>query len=376
MANKVRFLYDDYLDNANTTVRIYNTNNNNDLILRAFYQDDFHISITNQWQTGDSTIIKQLVDSAASVITGRSGKLYTEFANWGLNQINPGSAEGQRLKEGLQDLVNEASKYQNAHIFSADDFYKTFKGTTVTFPLNLQVQLVSDEMNPTEDIYDKLRKILSVSIGDYNSGPLGFVGIQHAPNGFKSGTLNLSTDTLLEGTLKVIYGDPNRGGYSLDNMVISNVHATFSKTKVEIRPNVFRPLYIDLQVLLEPGKKFTKVDLERNLGMPRGSLRTSKNLVLTSGKNPKEEAEDSIARRRFIEMNAEQKQQQARDAKFAEDLGDQFPELKYRIEDGIIKIYGSLDRSQLDAYNAAIANVNPKDYNTDGLASDNIKLVN
>lgn len=376
MANRVRFLYDDYLDNPNTTVRIYNTNNNNDLILKAFYQDDFHISITNQWNTGDSTIVKQLVDSAASLITGRTGKLFTEFANWGLSKINPESKEGQRLKSGLQGLVNQASRYQNAHIFSADDFYKTFKGTSVTFPLNLQVQLISDEMNPTEDIYDKLRKILNVSIGDYESAVKGFVGIQHAPNGFKSGTLNLSEDALLDGTLKVIYGDPNRGGYSLDNMVISNVHATFSKTKVEIRSNVFRPLYIDLQVLLEPGKKFTKTDLERNLGMPKGSLRASKNLVLNSGKNPKEETEDSIARKKFIELTKEQENKKAIEEQFANDFGN-IPGLNFKVEDGLIKLYGSIDRSDLAAFEQAKETFDVNDYpDIFGLATDSLTIFN
>lgn len=374
MANRVRFLYDDYLDNPNTTVRIYNTFNNNDLILKAFYQDDFTISITNQWQTGDSTIVKQLVDAAAGIVTGRSGKMYTEFINWGLDKINPDTQEGKNLKSGIQSFVNKTQDLQNSHIFSADDFYKTFKGTTVTFPLNLQVQLVSDEVNPINDIYDKLRKILSVSIGDYKTAALGFVGIQNAPNGFKSGTLNLAKDKLLEGTLKVIYGDPSRGGYLLDNMVISNVHATFSKTKVEIRPNVFRPLYIDLQILLEPGKKFTRTNIERNLGMPRGSIRASRNLVLTSGRNPKEEREDSIARRKYLQLIEDTKLKDQRDAQFEEDLASQFPGLKYKVEDGIMKIYGELDDEDYQAYKTSLGSIDMKSYGVDGIASDGLIL--
>lgn len=268
---KAVFYYDQMLDRASNTVRIYQQDGAQTpkLIAKGFYKDDFHLSITNQWATGDSTIVKQVVDAAAGIITGRTGKFYGDLAEKAVDATGIGSKQipyadsGYTVDRALADM----KQAQNSAFFTADDFFKSFKGTTVTFPSNISVTLLSDEWEPTSDIYSKLKSILKVSVGGYSEiGTKGFsfVGVQAAPNGFASGSYNLQDD--IKGSLKVIYGDPLKGGYVVKHMLVSNVHFTFSKTKVEVSKDTYRPLYIDCQIMLEPAKKFTRDEIYQTIG--------------------------------------------------------------------------------------------------------------
>jgi hypothetical protein len=180
------------------------------------------------------------------------------------------------MQDTVQSSLNTIRNYQHSAFFTADDFYKTFKGTTVTFPTSLQLTLMSDEYiytnsNQTKfnkniyksDVFDYLKRLLDVSVGNYEAPETllnGWVGIQNAPNGFKTGSYDLNKP-LIEGSLTIHYGDESKGGFVIKNMLVSNVHFTFSKTKVEIGDNIFRPLYIDVTLTLEPAVKFTKKDI-------------------------------------------------------------------------------------------------------------------
>lgn len=343
MNKKVKFLYDEHLDNPSTTIRVYNTNRSNDLIVKAFYIDDFHMSVTNQWSTGDSTIFKQLVDSAASMITGRGLRTASHYASKMVNKFTENIKEGEdgyMAKKFITGALDNLDTYAHASYFTADDFYKSFKGTTVSFPLNLTVTLVSDEMFPKEDIYQKLNKILDVAVGDYDTIAGGFIGMQKAPNDFKSGGYQLNDDDALQGTLKVAYGDPNRGGFILNHMLISNVHCTFSKTKVQVDNNTWRPLYIDVQIMLEPGKKFTKQDIKKNIGLDRSSSNQSSTFKFSNGKNSKEISENQISRRKELLALEQAKNKKVVD----ENIGLDFYEFNstYSLEDGVLTIYGEV----------------------------------
>lgn len=293
------FFYDKMLDLASTTVRIINpkreleggTIKGPETIVKAFYRDDFHISITNQWQTGGSSIVKTLVDQASSFITGRVGKMATHYMQDYLGKAKSADnidKDGMDWVDKTASIISDIQGIQNSAFFTADDYFKSFKGTTVTFPTNIQLTLVSDEWNPDKenDVFYQLKKLMDVSIGDYSTdGIIGWVGIQSAPNDFRTGGMELKDD--VKGTLVVVYGDPERGGYRIDNMVISNLHFTFSKTKVQIgettneveetnpdntktkkkvTTGIFRPLYIDIQIMLEPAQKYTKEDVKDTLG--------------------------------------------------------------------------------------------------------------
>lgn len=291
------FFYDRMLQRPSNTVRIYqqDTDKTPELIVTGFYRDDFHMSITNQWATGDSTMVKQVVDSVAGMITGRGAQMFGHLANEIVDAVGVRNTAipGTGGKYKVDDVMKQIDKSVHAHYFTADDFYKNFKGTTVTYPTNIQVTLVSDEWEPKEDIFQQLRKIIDVSIGEYqglgleiNGEDYDFIGIQHAPNGFRSGSYNLRDP--IKGSLKIIYGDPLKGGVVVGNMLISNVHFTFSKAKVEIRKGEFRPLYIDVQIMLEPGKKFTKQEVYQTLGTSFLSRTTDETKIVPTGESKEE----------------------------------------------------------------------------------------
>jgi hypothetical protein len=274
------FYYDRVLRNKATTVRIYNGPK---LILRGIYKDDFHIGIQNQWQTGSSSMLKMIVDTAASFVTGRDAKMGLAMADSMLDFVDQGTDGGwvQGLVNTGKELVKAGESLSNSHIFSADDYFKSFKGTSVTFPTNLTVTLMTDSYEGAsdyEDVYDKLKSILSISIGSFESWAGGFVGIQAPPNGFASAFANIGEP--IQGAVQVYYGNRNRGGYILDNMVISNLSFVMSKVMVRVSPppkdantetknkdGKFRPLFIDVQVSFEPARMMTLEDINLALGI-------------------------------------------------------------------------------------------------------------
>jgi hypothetical protein len=365
MSGKIKFLYDEHLDNPSTTIRVYNTKDNNDLIMKAFYQDDFHMSITNMWSTGEGGMMKGLVDAAAKMVTSRDGRMMADMGKKLLDSSRSTMKEGtagRRMADNLANGFDTLRRYQHASFFSADDFYKTFKGTNVTFPLNFQVTLVSDEKNPKLDIYDKLRKLLNVSIGDYDTTAGGYVGIQHAPNGFESGGFDLAdSSVLMEGTLRVTYGNPREGGYVLNNMLISNIHCTFSKTKVQVGDNTWRPLYIDVQVMLEPGKKFTKDDIANTIGISKDSFSTSPNFTWENGKTDKGTEEEAEARRAELAKKKEILERQKREESFQNAFRG-FPQVTMNFDPktGTMRIVAGEFESPEDeeAFNLAVSEMN------------------
>ncbi len=64
------FFYDKMIDRNANTVRIYKGEPNETPIeiVRGFYRDDFHVSIANQWATGDSTMVSGLVNRVAGLV--------------------------------------------------------------------------------------------------------------------------------------------------------------------------------------------------------------------------------------------------------------------------------------------------------------------
>lgn len=270
------FFYDQMMSTSALTVRVVN---GEEVVVRGIYKDDFHIGVQNQWQSGGNSMLKMIVDVAASFITSRDVKLVSavaeKAAKWAESNNNEamgdlgGASESTSIAQGIGAMAGKLGEYANSHIFTADDFFKSFKGSSVTFPINLTVTLITDELRSTNsrgsvvsrDVYDDLRKILDITIGEYeNPKELAhFVGIQKAPNNFKSTFFNLNTP--IEGSVSVIYGDQNEGGYRVDNMLVSSANFLMSKTQVQIAKGVFRPLYIDVQLMLEPGKMMTKDDI-------------------------------------------------------------------------------------------------------------------
>lgn len=269
------FYYDQILDSQDMTVRIYNNATASDLpslsgsnlVLTGFFKDDFYMGIQNQWQTGGSSMIKMIVDTAASFINSRDVKMWESVGDAAMGMVEKAAGDSAigRFASGARDLIHQAQGMSNSAIFSADDYFKSFKGSSVVFPTSMSVTLLSADRQ--HDIFDDLKKLLKVSIGELSTpeiaGFTGFVGVQAPPNGFESTFANIGQN--IKGTLTVAFGNPNRGGYIVDNLVISNVNYVFSKAKVQLNSLKYRPLYIDVQVMFEPARMMSQKDVERIL---------------------------------------------------------------------------------------------------------------
>lgn len=248
MGKIAEFTYDYLLKSDSHTIRVIQDTTHKGIkagteVFRTFYKDEFNIGIANTWNTGDATIVKTLVDTAAQFVTGRSGKLFNSMARSAidgvLNNAGDMSPKAQGMLSNMRDGLKKISNYQEAAYYTADDFYKSFKGTTVTFPASLTVTLVSDEFNPDIDIYDKVKDIINVSMGDTET-LFDYVGIQLAPNGFKSGDYNLN-NVVSEGTLSLIYGDR-------DKVISTRTSSNESRVDESLKLKVELSNYYDSQI--------------------------------------------------------------------------------------------------------------------------------
>lgn len=281
---KVTFLYDKMIENPATTIRIYKTINSegsgySELVAKGFFTNDFYVNITNSWGGDDGSMIsgalntaksfaQQAISRDAKAVTG----VFSSIAKLGSENFDKGGL-AQRAFSSADKLLDKVQDLQNSAILTSNDFYKTFKGTQVSFPMSITIELLSsqtremDEQGENSDIYEKLKKILDVSIGEYET-ELYLFGIQLPPNGYNSGSeINLTNPTaLIEGSLSAVWGEPGKGGMEVKNLVISSVQLSFSKTKVKIAPNTYRPLKITVNIMMETAKKFTKPNLLNTLG--------------------------------------------------------------------------------------------------------------
>lgn len=265
MTEEVLFYADQQLELGEMTVKVISSGGENPWVVRGWLREDFAVGIQNNWNSGDSTIMKQIVDGAAKFITSRDAKTYTEIASKGLGMakglVSSGS-KGHAMITELQGMVNKAGAYTNSHIFSADDFYKSFKGTNINIPSNITITLITDALD--RDVYEDVNRLFGASIGEFQSPLSGFVGIQLPPNGFRSTTNNLKDGVQIPGTLNMEVGNNEKGGFRLTNLVINSVNLVASTTKVKLSNGQYRPLYIDVSVGLEPARKYTPDDM-RNM---------------------------------------------------------------------------------------------------------------
>lgn len=261
------FYYDQMMSNRSNTVRIYkkpvlDPKSDDVPVIRGIYKDDFTFGVQNQWQSGGSSIIKMVVDTVGDMITGRDSKALlagagmvvdmAASANAGTgNWIDKAAPEAKKWIEAGEGLAN-------SHIFSADDYFKSFKGSSVTLPTSLQFSLLSDDSS--YDIFQDISALLDISVGDFETKVLGFVGVQAAPNGFNSNFMSLTKGLMIEGAISIHYGNPEKGGFVINNMVVSNVGFSFSKAKVVVNGK-YRPLMVDVQMSIEPARMISRVDL-------------------------------------------------------------------------------------------------------------------
>ena len=134
----------------------------------------------------------------------------------------------------------------------------------MTVPTSISFTLLSD--NNTHDVFTDISALLDISVGKFETAIGGFVGVQAAPNGFNSNFLNLKEGLNIEGSIQIVFGDPELGGFTISNMVVSNIGFSFSKSKVLIGTK-YRPLMVDIQMSIEPARMISRSDLTDMLGV-------------------------------------------------------------------------------------------------------------
>lgn len=267
--NTSPFYYDRMMANRSNTVRIYKKPpgqpTGDDIeVIRGIYKDDFSFGVQNQWQSGGSSIIKMMVDTVGDMITGRDSKALISAAQGAVDMLEKANAgTGNWIEDAAKEIksskwLEKAEGLANSHIFSADDYFKSFKGSSVTVPTSVSFSLLSD--NSTHDIFKDISALLDISVGKFETQIAGFVGVQAAPNGFTSNFLNLKQGLNIEGSIKIKFGNPAAGGFEVSNMVVSNIAVSFSKAKVLI-VDKYRPLMADIQLSIEPARMISRTDL-------------------------------------------------------------------------------------------------------------------
>lgn len=237
-----KFYYDRLIKNRRLTMRLVDMSKFNKvgadsdetgeaLIARAVIQPQYGFNIQNDY-TGSSGLIDNIINSIGSAVTGRTGKLASEFTE----------KLGNLIKwDTLSNVGRTAGALSNSHIFSVSELVKAFKGTSVNFTGvdKMTIKLIAD----TEDtnLLDVVNRIRRYSIGHlYGNGEDGvegdkdltditndlsdtgifnYIGIQGAPNNYKWTLGSNKLEERIDKTLTMFVGE----FMIIDNLLITGL---------------------------------------------------------------------------------------------------------------------------------------------------------
>lgn len=287
-------------------------------IASSILKSDLSFDLNNSWTDFDGgNAIESLFNSAkpyAPIIGKISQGLKKGLEKFNSDPNHPvGSAVVDILNKGagfISEIGENASKFLNKSLIVQGTRFAYYSGSSTDFgTLQMQFTLFADWLpnydDPTDPnlkfttVYDQLNRIYPYSIGGYESykddeglklnslidgaGDFvsNYVGWQTPPGGFEMGSLNV--DICMKGTLRLVIG----GFYSIENLVISNMHVELSKamTKYPVLPEDenygnITPLYANVSIVLRPVTIYTDralMQITNNKGMERilNSIRES-----------------------------------------------------------------------------------------------------
>lgn len=322
-------------------------------------QEDFTFQISNDYSTGDESIIGQvlgqvgghvrdlqkqstLYNSRAKLtkILGSYADGLADMAKEGFSSndlmdkkkgvgMGLGSAAawgGEKLVEGATIITDMLSKLgvnsdrlMNSHFISAADVVRRYQGSTVQMNLPpLDVFIFHNSNMEAPNVIHMVQAIVQQCLGDLKDAE-GIIGLQEAPGGYKAQFDNLNTEVrkvTIPGTWSLTWG-----GYTINNLIVTNVQVDMSKFNAMDSQgyDTGDPLYARLTLQLDRAAYVSKSDLYRSI--IRTSIRYDNQLSASSAELMKTISDDidvggasvyeeEVASQTFTDMEAVRKAQE------------------------------------------------------------------
>jgi hypothetical protein len=322
-------------------------------------QEDFTFQISNDYSTGDESVIGQVLGQVGGHIRDlqKQSTLYNsrakltkilgsyadglaDMAKEGFSSndlmdkikgvgMGLGSAAawgGEKLVEGATKFTDMLSKLgvnsdrlMNSHFISAADVVRRYQGSTVQMNLPpLDVFIFHNSNMEAPNVIHMVQAIVQQCLGDLKDAE-GIIGLQEAPGGYKAQFDNLNTEVrkvTIPGTWSLTWG-----GYTINNLIVTNVQVDMSKFNAMDSQgyDTGDPLYARLTLQLDRAAYVSKSDLYRSI--IRTSIRYDNQLSASSAELMKTISDDidvggasvyeeEVASQTFTDMEAVRKAQE------------------------------------------------------------------
>lgn len=248
-------------------------------IITSIIQNNFTIGISNAWSDNNgsdslTSLFNELKPMAPYVsYISKNTNVMKEIGDRMRAEGSPAflSKAVDLIQTGVDKVtpyLDKGAEYLNRALVIQGTRFSYYSGSGVSFGnLDMKVTIFTDWKNgQLVTVHDTLKKLYPYMIGKYvdfdekdPENPINaFVGWQKPPGGFEADVKNV--DNIQKGTLKLKFGS----FYCIDNLVIKDVQATFSRQMVKDPREVGQvyPLFCEAQIIFQPATRYTDESLK------------------------------------------------------------------------------------------------------------------
>lgn len=262
---------------------------------------NLHTKVTNWTPVANSGAdIMGMLGDGISEVTDQVDKLFK--GGEGFFQDKEGkSSLGGNWSKGYSDFYNKThqlfgdikvnpSRIMNSKFISAVDLVKSFQGTDMKYSLpTMKCWIFHNSQEKKTNVKSMIKAIINTCAGDV-SDVEGIVGLQYSPGEYRPEFTKVINQSKYHNG-RGFHGTWNltMGGYTIYNLVISNIDVSMSKfNAIDYDGNDSGdPLYAELSITVEPASFISKRDMIDTLTRRRS---TSNSITFHNYDQPSEDA--------------------------------------------------------------------------------------
>lgn len=259
-----------------------------DPILRSVIRDNFTIGISNSWtdNTGNDSLTS-LFNSAKTLAPYISHIRDNAEKMKNIGELMKQNGDDSFMAAAVSTMHNivsrsipyldKGSDLLNRAVVIQGTRFSYYSGTGVSFGnLDMKATIFNDYVKDADGniklvtVIDTLNQLSPYIMGEYvpydeedsDNSLNTFVAWQKPPGDFEADIKNI--DVVQKGTLKLKFGSY----YCIDNLVIKDVQAVFSKQLIKVPGEIGKvyPLYCDIQITFQPASRYTDKSLREFIG--------------------------------------------------------------------------------------------------------------
>lgn len=255
MAGQAIFYLDEFKTQVGNQVRL--VLGGADVINGYVLDDEFNLGITNVFENSSGSTLFSKVKGVweglrPTVARNAAGaEFITKAADEGLKAIG-GNEMLEDVSGFIRSISQNINEVANRYYEIADDYIYLFRGSQISFPTQFNQLMLTDSLDT--DIYNDMKSLVNLFMGNFVQEGGGLWGYQEPPNGYKTSMEALKESQSLPGTFTMFI---NGTSVRIPNLVVVDADFNISRTKVRTNAGL-RPLFIEARYTVKSVGKLTR----------------------------------------------------------------------------------------------------------------------